>query len=71
MSLLQDVLRTQTLDSLDRQLGLAADRDPRHSRSGRNTPQNDKDDSEDELVNVVRCSHKGRTEMSTIANHIL
>lgn len=37
MSLLQDVLRTQTLDSLDKTLS-----------SGRNTP-----DDDDELVNVV------------------
>lgn len=38
MSLLQDVLRTQTLDSLDKALG-----------SGRNSP----DDDDDEYVNVV------------------
>ena len=37
MSLLQDVLRTQTLDSLDKALA-----------SGRNSP-----DDDDELVNVV------------------
>ncbi|KAH9949490.1 hypothetical protein B0H21DRAFT_728237 [Amylocystis lapponica] len=47
MSLLQGVLRTQTLDSLDRQLGFAPDRSP----SGRSTPQ--ADDSDEEFVNVV------------------
>lgn len=52
MSLLQDVLRTQTLDSLDRKLGMAVDRN-NVSRSGRSTPQHDKDDSDDELINVV------------------
>ncbi|OBZ79332.1 hypothetical protein A0H81_00197 [Grifola frondosa] len=50
MSLLQDVLRTQTLDSLDKKLGSAADRPP----NGRTTPHGtDRDDDEDELVNVV------------------
>ncbi|KAI0932921.1 hypothetical protein AcW1_000104 [Taiwanofungus camphoratus] len=51
MSLLQDVLRTQTLDSLDRQLVSASDREFR-SPSGRSTPQADRD-SDDELVGVV------------------
>ncbi|PCH33081.1 hypothetical protein WOLCODRAFT_21720 [Wolfiporia cocos MD-104 SS10] len=43
MSLLQDVLRTQTLDSLDKQLGSVA------GHSGRATPNHD---SDDELVGV-------------------
>ncbi|KAI0761186.1 hypothetical protein BD413DRAFT_249194 [Trametes elegans] len=46
MSLLQGVLRTQTLESLDKQL---ADK----PISGRITPHGDRDDSDDELVNVV------------------
>ncbi|KAH9850552.1 hypothetical protein C2E23DRAFT_834381 [Lenzites betulinus] len=46
MSLLQGVLRTQTLESLDKQLGA-------HSPSGRTTPQGEQDESDDELVNVV------------------
>ncbi|KAI0692603.1 hypothetical protein BC835DRAFT_1307061 [Cytidiella melzeri] len=41
MSLLQDVLRTQTLDSLDKTL------------AGTHISQDDHEDSEDELVNVV------------------
>ncbi|KAL6300981.1 hypothetical protein BKA93DRAFT_799455 [Sparassis latifolia] len=49
MSLLQDVLRTQTLDSLDKQLGVAAD----HVQNGRTTPNQEREDSDDELVNVV------------------
>jgi len=48
MSLLQDVLRTQTLDSLDRKLGSA-------SLISRSSPthQNDREEDEDELINVV------------------
>ncbi|KAI0656765.1 hypothetical protein C8Q70DRAFT_1008470 [Cubamyces menziesii] len=49
MSLLQDVLRTQTLESLDKQLGAHSDRGP----NGRSTPQGDRDEDDDELVNVV------------------
>ncbi|KAI0358827.1 hypothetical protein OH77DRAFT_1420311 [Trametes cingulata] len=45
MSLLQDVLRTQTLESLDKQLGA-------HT-SGRTTPHGEREDDDDELVNVV------------------
>lgn len=44
MSLLQDVLRTQTLDSLDKALAAT------HING-------DAEDSEDELVNVVRGLH--------------
>ena len=51
MSLLQDVLRTQTLESLDKQLGAHSDRGP----NGRSTPQGDRDEDDDELVNVVSC----------------
>ncbi|KAI8983254.1 hypothetical protein BD414DRAFT_490387 [Trametes punicea] len=49
MSLLQDVLRTQTLESLDKQLGAHSER----VLNGRSTPQGDRDESDDELVNVV------------------
>ena len=42
MSLLQDVLRTQTLDSLDKKLGFAS---LNHNH--------DREDDEDELINVV------------------
>jgi hypothetical protein len=41
MSLLQDVLRTQTLDSLDKTLAAA------------HINRDDREDSDDELVNVV------------------
>jgi hypothetical protein len=46
MSLLQDVLRSHTTDNLDKQLSNA-------SISQRTPPNPDKDDSDDELVNVV------------------
>lgn len=46
MSLLQDVLRSHTTDSLDKQL-------PNDSIFHRTPPNPDKDDSDDELVNVV------------------
>ena len=46
MSLLQDVLRTQTLDSLDKKLASAKINGDDHH-----------EDSEDELVNVVRANY--------------
>ncbi|KAI0668629.1 hypothetical protein C8Q78DRAFT_1045233 [Trametes maxima] len=49
MSLLQDVLRTQTLESLDKQLGAHTERLP----SGRTTPHGDREEDDEELVNVV------------------
>ncbi|KAI0638866.1 hypothetical protein C8Q77DRAFT_1162849 [Trametes polyzona] len=49
MSLLQGVLRTQTLESLDKQLGAHFDR----NATGRTTPHGDRDEDDDELVNVV------------------
>lgn len=49
MSLLQDVLRTQTLDSLDKKLGSADVNDRLSSLH----LERDRDDDEDELVNVV------------------
>ena len=48
MSLLQDVLRTQTLDSLDKKLGLANGINDRLSAL-----HLDREEDEDELVNVV------------------
>ncbi|EIW65205.1 uncharacterized protein TRAVEDRAFT_160063 [Trametes versicolor FP-101664 SS1] len=48
MSLLQGVLRTQTLESLDKQLGAHSE-----SNNGRTHPNGDRDEDDDELVNVV------------------
>ncbi|KAI0791710.1 hypothetical protein C8Q75DRAFT_755598 [Abortiporus biennis] len=45
MSLLQDVLRTQTLDSLDKKLGSVSNRASPHTL--------DREEDEDELINVV------------------
>ncbi|KAH8101502.1 hypothetical protein BXZ70DRAFT_891444 [Cristinia sonorae] len=50
MSLLQDVLRTQTLDSLDKKLGSANTINERLSSLH---IDRDRDDDEDELINVV------------------
>lgn len=45
MSLLQDVLRTQTLDSLDKKLG--------HASLNNQINGHDREDDDDELINVV------------------
>ena len=50
MSLLQDVLRSHTTDTLDKQLSITST----YQRTQQLNP--DKDDSDDELVNVVRLA---------------